>query len=138
KEEIIKKLLPRIADKLSEILGEDKPDITLVVAKIMGNLFVKRLYDQKDGFVSVKINLENHGEIIRSFKLHEVLSQEPYSVSLETKSMPIGDNYDCFWKISLKPGEGQQISYDVPSGTKFSETVIEGLESEVVTGARVI
>jgi DNA topoisomerase-6 subunit B len=138
KEEIIKKLLPRIADKLSEILDEDKPEITIVVAKIMGNLLVKRLCDQKDGFVSVKIDLKNHGEVIRNFKLHEVLSQEPSSVSQEAKSMPIGDGYDCFWKVSLKPGEGRQILYDVPSGTKFSEVVIEGLDSEVVTGARVI
>ncbi|MCJ7444282.1 MAG: DNA topoisomerase VI subunit B [Methanotrichaceae archaeon] len=138
KEEIIRKILPSIAKKLSEILGENEPDISSVVAKIMGNLLIKRVVDQKDGLLSVKIDIENHSELIRSFKLHEVLSQGASSVMPEAKLIPMSDGYDHYWKLSLSPNEQQLITYQVRLGTKFSEIVIEGIEPEVVTGARVI
>ncbi|MDD1757293.1 MAG: DNA topoisomerase VI subunit B, partial [Methanotrichaceae archaeon] len=138
KEEIIRKILPKIARKLSEILGEAEPDIGPVVAKIMGNLLIKRHVAQKDGLVSVRIDVINHSDLVRSFKLHEALSQEASSVSPDVKFVPIGDGYDYQWKLSLGPGEQQSLSYQVRSGTKFSEAVVEGIEADVVTGARVI
>ena len=138
KEEIIRKILPKIAKKLSEILGEAEPDIGPVVAKIMGNLLIKRQVAQKDGLVSVRIDVVNHSDSVRSFKLHEALSQEAFSVSPDAKFVPIGDSYDYQWKLSLGPGEQQSLSYQVRSGTKFSEAIVEGIEADVVTGARVI
>jgi DNA topoisomerase-6 subunit B len=139
KEEIIREILPRIARKLSDILHQDEPDIGPVVAKIMGNLMVRRMVEQKNSLTSVKIAVENHSEVARTFKLHETLPQEASDVSPAARAIPIGDGFDYHWKLSLGPGQTADLSYKVRSeGLSFSDLVVEGLEAEVVTGARVI
>ncbi len=139
KEEIIRKILPRIAKKLSDILGEAEPDIGPVVAKIMGNLLVHRRMEQQDGLISVCIEVENHSDLVRSFKLHEVLPQEASSIDPDARMVPLGDGYDYYWKLALGPGEKKSLCYSVKSaGTRLSRTVVEGLDSEIVTGAKVI
>lgn len=139
KEEIIRKILPRIAKKLSDILEKDEPDIGPVVARIMGNLLVSRDVEMQNGLSAVKIEVKNHSDLTRSFRLHEVLRQEAVSVSPAAKVVPMGDVYDYHWKLSLGPGESATLCYSVRSdGASFGDPVVEGLESEIVTGARVI
>ncbi|MFB3765873.1 MAG: DNA topoisomerase VI subunit B [Methanotrichaceae archaeon] len=139
KEEIIRKILPRIAKKLSDLLGEEEPDIGPVVARIMGNVLIKRATAQENGLTIVRIDVENHSDVIRTFKLHEVISREASDISPPAKAMPIGEGYDYHWKLSMKPGERSSLSYKVSSeGLRFRDLVIEGLDAEIVTGARVI
>lgn len=139
KEEIIRKILPRIARKLSDILHQDEPDIAPVVAKIMGNISIRRIIEKENGLTVVRLSVENHGEAARTFKLHDVIPQEASDVSPAAKAIPIGNGYDYNWKLSLAPGEATSMSYKVRSeGHIVSEPVVEGLDAEVVTGARVI
>lgn len=139
KEEIIRKILPRIAKKLSDILEREEPDIGPVVGKIMGNLLVHRRVEQQNGLTAVRIDVENYSELVRSFKLHEVLRQQAVSVSPEPKVVPLGDGYDYHWKLNLGPGEKASLAYSVRSDDgPLGEPVVEGLEAEMVRGARVI
>jgi DNA topoisomerase-6 subunit B len=138
KEEIIKKILPRIARKLSEVLEKEEPDIGPVVAKIMGNLLVKREISQENGLSVVKIDVENHSDLLRRFKLHELLSCRAESASPDPKVVPIGDAYDHYWKMSLAAGERATLCYQIPSEARLSQPVVEGVEEEIVTGAKVI
>jgi len=139
KEEIIRKILPRIAKKLSDVLGKDEPDIGPVVAKIMGNLLVFRKVEKLDGRLSVKIQVENHSDLLRSFKLHEVVAVQADAVTPEARIVPIADGYDYHWKLSIAPGKSAAISYSIAAeAVALKEPVIEGLDSEIVTGARVI
>ena len=139
KEEIIRKILPRIAKKLSDVLEKPEPDIGPVVAKIMGNLLIFRRMEQQDGHMTVRIMVENHSDLVRSFKLHEVLAEEAVAVSPAAKVIPMGDDYDHHWKLSVGPGESTILSYSVHlDGKPMKEPVVEGLEAEIVTGARVI
>ena len=139
KEEIIRKILPRIAKKLSDVLEKPEPDIGPVVAKIMGNLLVFRRMEQQNGHMAVRIMVENHSDLVRSFKLHEVLAEEAVAVSPAAKVIPMGDGYDHHWKLSIGPGESTILSYSVHlDGRPMKEPVVEGLEAEIVTGARVI
>ncbi len=139
KEEIIRKILPRIAKKLSDVLEKPEPDIGPVVAKIMGNLLVFRLVEQQNGHLAVRIMVENHSDLVRSFKLHEVLAEEAVAVSPAAKVISLGDGYDHHWKLSMAPGESTVLSYNVHADSvPRKEPVVEGLEAEIVTGARVI
>ena len=139
KEEIIRKILPKIARKLSDILGKEEPDIGPVVAKIMGNLLIHRHVEQKNGHLAVKIDVENHSDLVRAFRIHEVLKQEALSVTPAAKVVPLGDGYDHLWKLSLGPGEKDSLCYSLRSdGGLLAEPVVEGIEAELVTGARVI
>jgi DNA topoisomerase-6 subunit B len=139
KEEIIRKILPKIAKKLSDILDREEPDIGPVVAKIMGNLLVFRRKVAQNGFTKVQIEVENHSDLVRSFKLHEVLRQEAVAVSPAAKVISLGDGYDYHWKLSIGPGESTTLSYTVQTDdAALGEPVVEGLDAEIVTGARVI
>ncbi len=139
KEEIIRKILPRIAQKLSDVLEKDLPDIGPVVAKIMGNLLVFRTVERNNGQLCVKILVENHSEQLRSFKLHEVLAVQADSVLPAAKVISLGDSYDYHWKLAIAPGQATTLCYCITAeGVALKEPVIEGLEAEIVTGARVI
>jgi DNA topoisomerase-6 subunit B len=139
KEEIIRKILPRIARKLSDVLEKEEPDIGPVVARIMGNLLVFRRVERNNGLLSIKILVENHSEQARSFKLHEVLAAPATFVSPEPKIVSIGDGYDYHWKLSIAPGQSLSLSYRIAAdGVSLTEPVVEGLDAENVTGARVI
>jgi hypothetical protein len=57
----------------------------------------------------------------------------------KAKVIPLGDGYDYQWKLSLAPGMSAELRYKVASdGVTLKEPVVEGLDAEIVTGARVI
>ena len=121
KEEIIRKILPRIAQKLSDVLEKELPDIGPVVAKIMGNLLVFRKVERNNGQLCVKIQVENHSEQLRSFKLHEVLAVQADSVSPAAKVIPMGDGYDYHWKLSIAPGQSYHPQLQHHGGRRILE-----------------
>jgi DNA topoisomerase-6 subunit B len=139
KEEIIRKLLPRISKKLAELLEREEPDINPVVAKIMGNLLVKRSIVSENGDSFVTLEVANYSDAAKDFKLHETVSVEAKATEPAARVIALGDGYDHLWKVTLRPGERQKIRYTVPSeGVSFSEPVVEGVPSELVSGARAV
>ncbi len=139
KEEIISKILPKMACKLSDILGLEKPDIAPVVARIMGNILVKRDLLHEDGLIKVRIDIENNTSAQKSFKLHEILPVEAMDVNPPAIKVSMADGYDYQWKISIRAGERISLMYTIKDHPiKMPEAVVEGLDSEMVTGARVL
>jgi len=113
------------------------------VAKIMGNLLVSRRVEREDGQLSVKILVENHGDLARPFKLHELLAEKAETTAPEARVIPIGDGYDHHWKLSLAPGQKATLNYRIAAAglsgiLSLKEPVVEGLDAEIVRGARVI
>ncbi len=142
KEEIIYSILPRIAKKVGEILELPTPDITPIVAKIMGNVFCQRVVKQNGKGCNVEIRFKNHGDSVHHFNLHETLPYSIESPSPEPKKIPVGKQIDYVWKISLKPGEQKAIIYRLGIGldeaAKLPQLVVEGIESELITGAQAV
>lgn len=142
KEEIIQKILPLIAKKVGEILDRPTPDITPVVAKIMGNVLIQRHVSQNGNGCEVQIRIKNHSEAVRHFSLHETL---PYSIkdpSPEPKKIPLGKQTDNLWKISLKPQEEKAIIYrldiKIEEASKLPQLKAEEIDEELITGAKVV
>lgn len=142
KEEIILKILPRIAKKVGEILEKPTPDITPVVAKIMGNVFIQRSVKKNGKGCEVEIKINNHGDSVHHFSLHETIPHDIKSPSPEPKKIPLGKQNDYLWKVSLKPGEQKAIIYRLDIGieeaSKLPQIVAEGIEEEHITGAKVV
>lgn len=139
KEVIINKVLPRMAEKLAETLDREVPDINPVVARVMGNLLVDRQFDDDNANVSVRT--KNFGSKKVEFKLHEML---PFQVEAipSPKVVSMGNDYDYIWKIVLKPGEAFAVNYQLPDPSDLDSIkeppIVEGVEEEIVTGARAI
>jgi DNA topoisomerase-6 subunit B len=141
KEEIIYHILPRIAKKVGEILEKPTPDITPIVAKIMGNVFVQRVVQHNGKGCDVEIRIKNHGESSHRFALHETLPFSIESPTPEPKKIPVGKQIDHVWEISLKPGEQKAIIYRLASpadASKLPQLVVEGMEQELITGAKAV
>lgn len=142
KEEIIYNILPRIAKKVGEILEKPAPDITPVVAKIMGNVSVQRVVQSNGKGSDVEIRLKNHGDSVHNFNLHESLPYDIKSPSPEPKKIPVGKQTDYVWKISLKPEEQKAIIYRLgispEEASKLPQLVVEGIEQERITGAKAV
>ena len=142
KEEIINVLLPRIAKKVGEILERPTPDITPIVAKIMRNVFCQRVVRQNGNGCEVEIRIKNHGDSTHHFNVHEMLPYSIGSPSPEPKIIPMGVQIDHVWKISLKADEQKAIIYrleiNADEAAKLPQLVVEGIESELITGAKAV
>ena len=87
----------------------------------MGNLLVFRKVERNNGQLCVQIQVENHSELLRSFKLHEVLAVQANSVTPAAKVIPMGDGYDHHWKLSIGPGQSATLSYNIAADGVSSE-----------------
>lgn len=145
KENLIRKVIPRLAIKVSDILDRDTPNINPVVARILGNLLVDRSIGRNEDGFGVEIRIANHTETAHSFKLHDFIPYEIKSAEPSPRMAAVGDRFDYLWEVSLRPGEGVHLRYfidgDGSTGEEnitLPEPVVEGVSAELVTGARAI
>ncbi|MFC1787232.1 DNA topoisomerase VI subunit B, partial [Halobacteriota archaeon] len=138
KEEIIKKILPKMVAKVSSILKKEEPDIRPVIAKIMGNVLIQKEITQKDDECVVSLKASNFGEHARSFKLHE-LSKYDVVEAPGAQIVNTGNSISMFWKISLGKGEQKTIYYtiDFIGIPEMQAPIVEGIDKEIITGAEV-
>ncbi|WIM42374.1 DNA topoisomerase VI subunit B [Methanosarcina mazei] len=142
KEIIITKVLPKLAAKVAHVLEKDVPDINPVVAKIVGNLLVHRVIKNNgDGTVDVAIKVKNFGTSAYSFRVHEMLPCKVSGAKPEPKVVTMGNDYDYVWDISASAGSSKVLSYKIESASeeelqKLPQLIVEGIEEELVTGAK--
>ncbi len=138
KEVIITKVLPRMAEILAETLEKEVPDINPVVARVMGNLLVHRQVNPNGkGGLDVSMKVTNYSSKKLDFRLHEIL-QEQVSASPEAKVVSMGSDNDHIWKMSLAVGDTRVITYSTGSEIRFPDSIVEGVEEDIVTGAKAI
>ena len=136
KEEIIERVLPKLAEKVSEIKGAPQPDIQPIVAKIMGNVLVQKTTKQNDTACTVTIRIKNFSESLKDFKLHEVSAVEIEDSTPKPKVSSFNGQFDYMWKVSIKPNSEKKVKYTVKSEESTnSSPLVEGILAEMVTGA---
>jgi DNA topoisomerase VI subunit B len=139
KEEIIERVLPKLAEKVSEIQGAPQPDIQPIVAKIMGNVLVKKTTAQNDTTCTVSIRINNFSEALKEFKLHEVSTVEIEDSTPKPKVSIFDGQFDNMWKISIKPNSEKKVKYTVKSEESANAIpLVEGILAEMVTGANAL
>ncbi len=139
KEEIIKKILPQIVSKVSSILEKEEPDIRPVIAKIMGNVLIQREINQKDDGCFVYLKVSNFDEHARSFKLHDLSTYDVVKAP-GAQIVRMGDSTNLVWKVSLGKGEQKTFYYaiDFMGMPEMQAPIVEGIDEEIITGAKVV
>jgi DNA topoisomerase-6 subunit B len=143
KEEIIKKLLPRIADKVSQVVEKPTPDITPIVAKIMGNLLVYRSVSKnRDGYL-VDILIKNYSNANMTFNLHDTHQYPVRDAKPEPKVISLGKDTDYIWKLDVKSNSNLNISYHLPFVSEdevnsIPSLIVEGVDEAMVNGAKAV
>ena len=108
----------------------------------MGNLLVHRVIKNNgDGTVDVAIKVKNFGTSAYSFRVHEMLPCKVSGAKPEPKVVTMGNDYDYVWDISAAAGSSKVLSYKIESASeeelqKLPQLIVEGIEEELVTGAK--
>ncbi len=144
KEIIITKVLPKLAKKLAETLDREVPDINPVVAKVMGNLLVNRIVESDgNGGVNVSIRVKNFSSKKQDFKVHDMVPFEIENAVPEPKVISMGSDFDYIWGLSVSPDSSKVVKYSVATLddagiARLPSLIVEGLDEELVTGAKAI
>lgn len=141
KEEVIRKLIPKIAEKSASMLGKPVPDWEPVIARIMNNMMIT---DQIEPLAKVKglkvgINITNYCNFGKTFTLFSAI---PHNVTPETID-PLPEKVEdglITWKVARIPTtESRVYSFTLPGldPTDFDETdlYVKGIDEELVIGA---
>ncbi len=132
KEDVLNKILPLLARKLCEILEKDEIDVDRVVARIMGNLHVKREVAEEDGVASVILRIFNFTKARRELKVFEMCSG---GVEAEGAKVSQSSYATVQWDVALNPGESIEINYRVRGRIINKKPFVSGVDAELLSGA---
>jgi len=139
KEEIIEKVLPKLAEKVAEVTGRERPDIQPIVAKIMGNVLVQKKIEQADGGYNVVIRVKNYSETQKDFNLHDYSQLEVENANPKPKIIGSNGTFDNVWKVSVRPNGEKKFNYFLKiTEMHLTDPVVEGILAEMVTGAQAL
>ena len=135
--DLVKKILPAIAEKTSSVVGQPVPNLDKVVAAIMDVVWIEEDIEFNEGQIEVEVKITNYRLRSANFKLraevpgHEIKEAEPRPGKREGNQV--------IWSIGLPTTESTKYKFVVPDGTRSSfegiELWIEGMDSSSIIGA---
>jgi DNA topoisomerase-6 subunit B len=127
KRDVIAEVLPRMADKLSEMTGNEPLEIDDSLARIMNNVLIERTVE--DGRVTLAVH--NHDETGVSPEVTEIVSEEPTDTDGATVVEMDGEWF-LKWTPDVPGGERATLTYTVGDGAAFDVSV-DGVPAEKLT-----
>ena len=141
KEEAIRKLIPKIAEKSASMVGKPVPDFEPVIARIMNNMMITDTIEPlpKGKGIRVSINVTNYCNFGKTFTLYSALPHGVVPVDVTPAPEKVEDGL-LQWKVKRIPtGEKEVIGFTLPGLDKadFDETdlYVKGIDEELVIGA---
>jgi DNA topoisomerase-6 subunit B len=141
KMEIIRKILPKIAEKSAQIVGKPVPDIEPIVARIMNNVLIDEViaYDEKQQKHTVSLVVKNYTGTGKGFELISMIPKGAKLGPVEPKPSAAEDGM-LTWDLKRIPsGESRRIEFQMVGLEKeaYDETelYVKGIDEELVIGA---
>jgi DNA topoisomerase-6 subunit B len=128
KQEVLGKILPEMADKLSEVTGRERPNIDGALARIMNNVSVERVVEGE----TVTLVVENHSSRGEEPEITDILAAEPGDVNGDAQVVDLDGEWFLKWSPSVAAGDTAELSYTLPEGTDF-DIDVDGIEAEKLT-----
>ncbi|WP_425498784.1 DNA topoisomerase VI subunit B [Haloplanus salilacus] len=128
KQDVLGRILPEMADKLSAVTGRERPNIDVALGRIMNNVLVERSVE--DG--TVTLSVRNHSERKESLDVTDIVTAEPTAVNDGASVVDIDDEWFVQWSPSVSAGETATLTYEVSDEATF-DVDVEGVESEKLT-----
>ncbi len=99
--EIVKLILPRIADKSAKIVNKKVPKLDSTITKIMGVVWIDEeiAYDKKSKRHTVAINVHNFTTAGKKFNLHVLLPRGLQAKSFDPKPKEVRDDGKITWGL---------------------------------------
>lgn len=122
KEEELLKIIPLLAEKISEVVEKEKVDAEKVIARIMGKVYVSR--EVQDGKAVVVIH--NFSNARRKLRIYEMCDGG------------INGDRTARWEVEVGPGEVFRIEYEFKGRHINRKPLVEGIEEEMLAGGEVV
>ena len=127
KQDVLGKILPEMADKVSEVTGRPRPNIDGALARIMNNVSVER--ELEDGTVTLRV--ENHSDTNERLEITDIVTTEPTDLSDGTV-VDMDGEWFVQWKPEVSSGDERELTYTVADDADF-EVSVGGVETEKLT-----
>jgi len=127
KQDVLGRILPEMADKVSEVTGRSRPDIDGALARIMNNVSVER--EVSDGTVTLVV--ENHSDVSEQLEITDIVSTEPTDLSDGTV-VDMDGEWFVQWKPEVPSGDERELTYAIDGDADF-EVSVGGVETEKLT-----
>jgi hypothetical protein len=141
KEEVIRKLIPKIAEKAAAITGKPVPDYELVIARIMNNMMIDDAIAPLPNGKGLKVAIQvtNYCNFGKTFTLYSAIPHNVAPVDVTPAPEKTEDGL-IQWKVARIPtGEKAQLSFVLPGldPADYDETdlYVKGIDEELVIGA---
>ena len=128
KRDVLGRILPEMADKVSEVTGRSRPDIDGALARIMNNVSVEREVD--DGAVTLVV--ENHSDTNERPEVTDIVSTEPSDLSDGTVVDMEGEWF-VRWEPEVSAGETARLTYAADDADADFDVSVGGVETEKLT-----
>ena len=128
KQDVLGRILPEMADKLSEVTGRKRPNIDGALARIMNNVSVERAVDG----TTVSLTVENHSDRAEDPEITEIVSAEPTDLPDGASVVDLDGEWFVTWTPSIPAGESATLSYTTTADATF-DVDVDGIEAEKLT-----
>ncbi len=122
KEEELLKIIPLLAEKISEVVERERVDAEKVIARIMGKVYISR--EVGDGKAAVVIH--NFSSSRRKLRIYEMCDGG------------INGDRTARWDVEVGPGEVIRIEYEFRGRHINARPLVEGIEEELLSGGEVV
>ncbi|WP_394354595.1 ATP-binding protein [Halobellus salinus] len=128
KQDVLGRILPEMADKLSEVTSKERPTIDGALARIMNNVSVERSIDGD----TVSLTVENHSDRAEEPEITEIVSAEPADLPDDGSVVNLDGEWFITWTPSVPAGESATLTYTTAADAAF-DIDIDGIEAEKLT-----
>ncbi|WP_435184425.1 DNA topoisomerase VI subunit B [Halobellus sp. EA9] len=128
KQDVLGKILPEMADKLSEVTGRPRPNIDGALARIMNNVSVEREIDGD----SVTLVVENHSDRNEAPEITDIVSVEPADLPEDASVVDLDGEWFVTWEPTVPAGETVELTYTASGDAEF-DVDVDGIEAEKLT-----
>jgi DNA topoisomerase-6 subunit B len=141
KEEVIRKLIPKIAEKAAAITGKPVPNYELVIARIMNNMMIGDSITPLPSGKGLKVSIDvtNYCNFGKTFTLYSAIPHNVVPEKIDPAPEKLEDGL-IQWKVPRIPtGEKAVLSFVLPGldVADYDETdlYVKGIDEELVIGA---
>jgi DNA topoisomerase VI subunit B len=141
KEEIIRKIIPKIAEKSAAMTGKPVPDFEPIIARIMNNMMINDAIEPLPSGKGLKvaITVTNYCSFGKTFTLYSAIPHNVSPTHVAPEPEKVEDGL-IQWKVKRIPtGEKETLSFVLPGleTSDFDETdlYVKGIDEELVIGA---
>jgi DNA topoisomerase-6 subunit B len=120
-------ILPEMAEKLTEVTGNESLNIDDSLARIMNNVLVER--EVEDG--TVRLTVENNDDTNAELDVTDIVSAEPGDTN-GAQVVEMDGEWFVKWSPTVAAGETETLEYSVDDEAEFTVSV-DGIEDEKLT-----